>query len=113
MYLYISLIELHDYRNPGMNCGKYKHVDNYIEIFYGDMEIINKYKHILDFRSVSVNYELAIEAGLEPIRLRLIKEWEEESLDLTNENFYEKNYKNLNDFNDYVKKELKLNLNNK
>jgi len=40
MYLYISLIEFHDYRNPGMNCGKYKHVDNYIEIFYGDMEII-------------------------------------------------------------------------
>lgn len=113
MYLYISLIEFHDYRNPGMNCGKHKHVDNYIAIFYEDMEIINEYKHILDFRSASVNYESAIEAGLNLIRLRLIKEWEEELLDLTNENFYEKNYKNLNDLNNYVKLELKNNKNDK
>jgi hypothetical protein len=41
-------------------------------------------------------------------KLDLVKEWEVQSIDLTYENFYKKNYKNLEELNNYVKYEVSL-----
>jgi hypothetical protein len=51
--------------------------------------------------------EEEIYVELDKIRNRLIKEWKEQLEDLSVDNFYEKNNKNLNEFNNYVK--LRLN----
>jgi hypothetical protein len=112
MYLYLHLWDFHHYDKSevdnGINCNRYIYIDKYIDIFKENISIINEdWLQLESFRTQSTEeQEEIIHNWLNKYRSELIKEWEKQSVDLSVDNFYEKNNKNLNELNDYVKKEI-------
>jgi hypothetical protein len=119
MYLYVHLWDFHHYDKDevdnGINCNEYTYINEYIDIFKESTSIINEdWLQLESFRTQSTEeQEEIIHNWLEKYKNKLIKEWEEQSLDLSVDNFYEKNNKNLNELNNYVKKEILENKINK
>ena len=109
MYLYVHLWDFHHYDKDevdnGINCNEYTYINEYIDIFKESTSIINEdWLQLESFRTQSTEeQEEIIHNWLEKYKNKLIKEWEEQSLDLSVDNFYEKNNKNLNEFSIYVK----------
>jgi hypothetical protein len=112
MYLYLHLWDFHHYDKSevdnGINCNEYIYIDEYIDIFKENISIINEdWLQLESFRMQSTEeQEEIIYNWLDKYRSKLIKEWEEQSKDLSVDNFYEKNNENLNELNDYIKKEI-------
>jgi hypothetical protein len=117
MYLYLHLWDFHHYDknevDNGINYNEYTYIDEYIDIFKENISIINEdWLQLESLRTQSTEeQEEIIYNLLDKYRSKLIKEWEEQSEDLSINNFYEKNYKNLNELNNYIKKEILENKN--
>jgi hypothetical protein len=108
LYLYISISEFFCSKNKGINYNKYEYINEFIDICKNDVKILYS-PECIELQSLRTVDHLKEEIykGLDKIRNRLIEEWKEHSKNLSIDNFYEKNNKNLNEFNDYVK--LRLN----
>jgi hypothetical protein len=112
MYLYLHLWDFHHYDKSqvdnGINCNRYIYIDKYIDIFKENISIINEdWLQLESLRTQSTEeQEEIIYNWLDKYRSKLIEEWKEQSVDLSIDNFYDKNNKNLNEFNDYIKKEI-------
>ena len=113
IYLYVHLCKLEDYECPRFNISfnikDYNHIYNYIFLFKESFKII-LIDH--DMRSDFEFTDDDSEQNLESLKVKqnkfrgdLIEEWEVYSLGLTKENFYDKCQKNLDELNDFVKKE--------
>jgi hypothetical protein len=94
--------------NKGLNYNKRKYINEFIDVCKNDIKILDsgECRELQSLRTIDY-LEEEIYAELDKIRNRLIEEWKEQSVDLSIDNFYEKNNKNLNEFNNYVK--LRLN----
>jgi hypothetical protein len=93
--------------NKGLNYNKYKYINQFIDVCKNDIKILDleECKELQSLRTVD-HLEEEIYVELDKIRNRLIEEWKQQSEALSINNFYEKNYKNLNEFNNYVKSRL-------
>jgi hypothetical protein len=94
--------------NKGLNYNKHKYINEFIDVCKNDIKILDsgECRELQSLRTVDY-LEEEIYVELDKIRNRLIEEWKEQSVDLSIDNFYDKNNKNLNEFNNYVK--LRLN----
>jgi hypothetical protein len=107
LYLYISISKFFYNGNKRINYNKYKYINEFIDIYKNDIKIldIEECRELQGLRTVDY-LEEGIYVELDKIRNKLIEEWKEQSKDLSINNFYEKNNKNLNKFNTYVKSRL-------
>src|SRR5947209_6426418 len=106
--LYINISEFFCSQNKGISYNKYEYINEFIDICKNDVKILDSSECIeLQGLRIVDHLEEEIYKELDKIRNRLIEEWKEHSKDLSIDNFYEKNNKNLDEFNDYVK--LRLN----
>jgi hypothetical protein len=107
LYLYISISKFFYSENRGINYNKYKYINEFIDIYKNDIKILDseQCRELQGLRTVD-HLEEEIYVGLDKYRNKLIEEWKEQSVDLLIDNFYDKNNKNLNEFNTYVKSRL-------
>jgi hypothetical protein len=107
MYLYISVSEFSCFKNRGINYNKYEYINKFIDVYNNDIKILDteECRELQSLRTVD-HLEEEIYVRLDKIRNKLIEEWKEQSKDLSVDNFYEKNNKNLNELNTYVKSRL-------
>jgi len=91
-------------KTKGINYNKYEYINEFIDVCKNNFKIldIEECSELQSLRTVDYLEEV-IYVELEKYKNKLIKEWEEQSLDLSVDNFYEKNNKNLNEFSIYVK----------
>ena len=101
-------------KTKGINYNKYEYINEFIDVCKNNFKILDteECRELQSLRMVD-SLEEVIYVELEKYKNKLIKEWEEQSLDLSVDNFYEKNNKNLNELNNYVKKEILENKINK
>jgi hypothetical protein len=112
MYLYSYLWDFYRYKDKnqlenGINYNKYTYINEYIDILKENVKILNENWGELQSLRVMDTLEEEISINLNNYKNKLIKEWKDQSFDLSIENFYEKNNKNLSELNYYIKNEIK------